>query len=431
MPIIEHTSHAGVNFEPNKKIGYYLVGNEIYYNKIQAMLDASRRKQEVKWFFNEDVFVKYPWHIEPEESLRELYRQRAQQLRDSYDYIRLELSGGSDSTTVAYSFLLNGIHLDEVIFRYPKQGEKGVVGNIFDTRAENTLSEWEFAARPLLQWIATNYPATKITVHDYSEDMIAESDSKDESWIFRTKHYLQPGHIHKFDDSFLGDQHRIVESKNKVCLLYGVDKPKVFIKDGKFFMYFIDGIASYTNATVGDTSGVVNEYFFWAPESCRLLAKQIHAVKNWFSMPQNYQMQSVLQWPNNNFAQRTLYEQLVKHIVYPDYDFHTFQTAKPTNNVYNEMDHWFHVNFKDSKLYNSWEAGIDYLVNNVDLDFVEYIDGRATNIKSFDSLYYYFGDSTIPEVAGGFKTKPLILEHKKEIAQRQHKHVINGQIVIY
>ena len=124
MNKIEHTSHAGINFEPNKKLGYYLVGNEIYYNKIQALVYASKKNLKLRWFFNEDIFVKYPWYIEPETSLRELYRQRAQQLRDQYDYIRLELSGGSDSTTVAYSFLLNGIHLDEVIFRYPKQGEK-------------------------------------------------------------------------------------------------------------------------------------------------------------------------------------------------------------------------------------------------------------------------------------------------------------------
>jgi transketolase len=37
MQKIEHTSHAGVKFEPNKKLGYYLVGDNIYYNKIQAL----------------------------------------------------------------------------------------------------------------------------------------------------------------------------------------------------------------------------------------------------------------------------------------------------------------------------------------------------------------------------------------------------------
>jgi len=109
---IEHTSVAGVNFEPNKKLGYYLVNNEIYYNKYDALISASKLNQQARWFFNEDTFVSYPWATEPEESLKDLYRQRAQHLRDRYDYIRVEASGGSDSTTVIFSFLLNNIPLD-------------------------------------------------------------------------------------------------------------------------------------------------------------------------------------------------------------------------------------------------------------------------------------------------------------------------------
>jgi hypothetical protein len=138
---IEHTSVAGVTFEPNKKLGYYLVNNQIYYNKYHALIDASRTDQQVRWFFNEDKFVSFPWSMEPEESLKELYRQRAQQLRDEYDYIRVEASGGSDSTTVIFSFLLNNIALDEVVFRYPKTGEKNVSADPFNTKPENTLSE--------------------------------------------------------------------------------------------------------------------------------------------------------------------------------------------------------------------------------------------------------------------------------------------------
>ena len=432
MQKIEHTAHADIKFEPNKKLGYYLVDNEVYYNKIQALIDASKKNVEVKWFFNENVFVKYPWHIEPTEDLRELYRQRAQQLRDTYDYIRLELSGGSDSATVAYSFLLNDIHLDEVVFRYPKQGEKGVSGDATNTRCENTLSEWEFAARPLLNWIATNYPKTKITVHDYSENMIAESDTKDESWIFRTRHYLQPGHIHKFDDSNLKEHLNTVDKTNKMCLLYGVDKPKVVIKDNKFFLYFMDGLASYTNEIAAINTGVVNEFFFWSPDCPELIAKQAHEVKRWFDMPQNSQMRGVLQWPNGNFAMRTLYEQLVKRIVYPDYDFHTFQTVKPTNNIYNEMDYWFHKNFKETKLYSSWESGINYLLDNVNALYFGVILDRPADLQMFDSVYYHFADDRAPEQDGkGFKTKPLIASQRSDITSRTHKHVINGQISIY
>ena len=426
---IEHTSVNGINFETNKKLGYYLVNDQIYYNKYHALIEASKTNQQVRWFFNEDTFVKFPWHIEPEESLNELYRQRAQQIRDQYDYIRVEASGGADSTTVIFSFLLNNIHLDEVVFRYPKSGEKDVVGNANDISCENTLSEWEFAARSLLDWIATNYPATKITVHDYS-DIIINNTEADESWIFKTRHYLQPGHAYKHQITGHIDHKRLAEHGSSICVIYGIDKPKITIKDNKFFLYFIDGQANHCNSVIGEFTNVSNEFFYWSPDACKLLAKQAHLVKNWFENPVHYNMQYLLHWPNSNFAGRNIYEQVVKALVYPDYDLSTFQTIKPTNNIYNEMDYWFHHNFKGTKSYQVWESGIQYLVNNLAEEYIGYVHGNAANIIMFETPLYYFGESNIPSL-----TFPLPqgenLKAQKIEPTKQHRHVINGRLVIY
>jgi hypothetical protein len=69
-----------------------------------------------------DLVVKYPknfdridWSIEPIESFTILRSQRAQQLRESSSYIALYFSGGSDSTAVLNTFVLNNIPIDEVI----------------------------------------------------------------------------------------------------------------------------------------------------------------------------------------------------------------------------------------------------------------------------------------------------------------------------
>ena len=427
----EHTFVNGINLEPNKKLGYYLVNNEIYYSKFQALTDAFKKNQTVKWFFNEHAFMQFPWHVEPEESLEELYRQRAQQLRDEYDYIRVECSGGSDSAVVVFSFLLNNIPLDEVVFRYPKKGDAGVSGNAIDIRPENTLSEWEFAAKPLLEWIAVHSPSTKITVHDYSENIIKEADTKDESWIFRTRHYLQPSHVNKYDAVGHYDHRLLAERDQRICILYGADKPKICIKDGKFFIYFNDAQASMSDQTIGDYTNMTNEYFYWSPDACRLLAKQAHTIKNWFEQPEHHNLQHLLQWPNSNFASRTIYEQIVKALIYTDYDLSTFQTNKPTNNIWNEMDHWFHVNFKNTPAYSVWQAGIDYLVNNIDQTYVGVVQGEIKNIMMFESPYYCIGDSSIvkpvlPAVAPG---KDLAVH--KVTAGKTHQHVINGKLVIY
>ena len=424
---IEHNSVANLFFETNKKLGYYLVDNEIYYNKFDALISASKTNGNVRWFFNEHVFVNYNWEVEPQESLKELYRRRAQQLRDQYDYIRIEASGGADSTTVIFSFLLNDIHLDEVVFRYPKSGEKDVTGDPWDLRCENTLSEWQFAARPLLDWIATNYPKTKVTVHDYTEKF---QELVDETWIYRTRHYLQPGHAVKHHLAGTADQQRILEKGKKVCVVWGVDKPKVCIKDNKFFLYFVDGQGNHNNQVVNEYNNVTNEFFYWSPDACDLLAKQAHMIKHWFEMPEHANMTSVLHWPNSNFSTRTIYEQVVKSLIYPDYDLNTFQTYKPTNNIYNEMDHWFHHNYQGTHQYNVWKAGIDYLINNLNPEYVGYSQGRAMDIVMYESPLYYFGENSIKEPTVSLSTKALLKNHKID-PLRKHRHAIKGKIEIY
>ena len=436
---IEHTTVADVAHDSNKKLGYYLFNNQIYYNKMQVLLEASKTSKDnvnkspeddIKWFFNNDVFMKFPWHVEPETPLTELYRIRAQQLRDQYDYIRVEASGGSDSSTVVYSFLLNNIHIDEIVFRYPKIGEKGVSNTARFTQCENTLSEYEFATKPMLNWIASNYPKVKITIYDYSEDMIANADRADESWIFKTRHYLQPGHAYKNSLTGFTEHRRLADSGINIGVIYGVDKPKICIKDSKFFLYFFDSLANYNNPDVGDYTNITNEYFYWTPDMPEILAKQAHICKHWFSMPEHYQFQKTLHWPNMDFAARNLYEQLVKGIVYPDYDPNTFQVAKPSNNIYNEMDHWFHVNFKNTKAYNVWEAGINYLLTNFHESYIKMdIHGRASNIQEFMSPFYYVGDSDIPEI-GVIKNREFISNSRLPVSHR-HVHFIKNKMVIY
>ena len=437
----ENTQIEGITLDSNKKLGYYIFNNQIYYNKIQVLLESSKtnsvqpspllRSQQIdgqiKWFFNEDVFIKFPWHIEPTTPLQELYRMRAQQLRDQYDYIRVEASGGGDSSTVVYSFLLNNIHIDEVVFRYPKTGENGVSGDARVTKCENTLSEYEFAAKPMLDWIAANYPKVKITVHDYSENMVA--GAANESWIFKTRHYLQPGHAYKNSLTGFIEHRRLADSGTKIGVIYGVDKPKLCIKDGKFFLYFFDSLANLNNPDIGEYKNIISEYFYWTPDMPEIVAKQAHMCKHWFSMPEHYQFQRTLLWPNIDFAARTLYEQLVKAIIYPDYDCGTFQVAKPSNNIYNEMDYWFHVNFKNTKAYTVWEAGIKHLLTNLDDNYITLVNGTPANIKEFMSPFYYIGENTIPEM-GVIRNKEF-LANARIPSGTKTIHIIKNKMTIY
>ena len=429
---IENSTIADIRLEPNKKLGYYLVNNNIYYNKFQAMMDATKTNSQVRWFFNEDVLIKHPWHVEPTESIEQIYRRRAQQLRDKYDYIRVEASGGSDSNTVIFSFLLNGIHLDEVVYRYPKIAERHFSTTIYDQRPENSLSEWELAAQPLLKWIATHSPQTKITIVDYGESVADPDFSKNESWVFETKNFVSPSYcMGKFDnktDDFL----HVADRAAKMCIIYGAEKPKIFIKDDKFFIYFIDNFTGHTTTSIGDYNNITNEMFFWTPDMPELMSKQAHMIKSWLEQPANSKFVEAIKWPTHtSLRTRTLYEQIVRNIVYPHYDVNTFQTSKPLINIANEMDDWFFSNYKDSAVFAVWKAGIEYLENNIDDSyFVTHRTRGKTDLRFFESPYYYFGDCNIKNSAPLLNTKKLV-ENIVVKPDAQHRHVFNGRLVIY
>ena len=395
-----------INIEQNPRLGYYTVGNNIHYSKVHALVDGTKTNQFPTWNFNNEVFGVHPWDHNPDVELRELYRMRAQQLRDRYDYIRIEASGGGDSTTVIFSFLLNGIHIDEIIFRYPKSGESNLEIDANNFRCENTLSENEFAVKPLFNWIKTNYPNVKITVHDYSADMLVNED-RDESWVYRAKEFLQPGHVTKFPNYQTIQQLHTADTGKSICVLYGIDKPKICIRDGKWYLYFMDFQANYANPDVGDYTNITNEYFFWTPDMPEILVKQAHIVMNWFNSPGNQHLQFLASWPNYSVAQRTTYEAMIKPLVYPDYDPLTFQVKKPGSNFYSEMDYWFYENFKDHKLYRSWEAGLNFVEHNIDPKYFNREFGRAVGFVGFLSPFYYIGN-VVNNHLGGIKFAPDI-----------------------
>jgi hypothetical protein len=375
--------------ENNPKLGYYVVGDKIYFSKPSALLDASQSGNFPHWNFNREIFSAQPWLQEPELDLRTLYRMRAQQLREKYDYIRLEVSGGSDSTTALYSFLLNNIHVDEVIFRYPKQGENGLGPDAKNTKPENTLSEWEFAAKPLLQWVSTNYPKVKITFHDYSENII--SYTGDESWTGAANDYLHPEHTFKHDPLGTKEQIELAETGKSICSLYGIDKPKICIQNGRWYFYFMDIQANHANTNTRGYNNITTEYFYWTPDLPDMIRKQVHAIRKWFMMPQNKHLQFLVRWPNFSVGQRTTYESLAKPLIYPDYDPTTWQVSKTTTNFYAEMGFWFYKNFKEVPFYKVWKAGIEHMVDKIDPKYFTYENGQPVGFVGFMDQFYDLG----------------------------------------
>ena len=103
--------------------------------------------------------------------------------------------------------------------------------------------------------------------------------------------------------------------------------------------------------------------------------------------------QYVCRWPNHSFVHKNAFESIVKPLIYPDYDPTTFQTAKPTNSFYNEMDYWFYTNFQETHQYLVWKAGLQYLVDSIDKKYFNYEMGKPVGFVGFLSPFYYLGEA--------------------------------------
>ena len=98
--------------------GHWIVAGKKYYNKLQAVVASVPKGWWPHFYFHEDKFSKFDWSIEPAESLTDLYKKRALSIRQKFDHVTIEFSGGADSWTALYSFLRQGLHVDVVSHRY-------------------------------------------------------------------------------------------------------------------------------------------------------------------------------------------------------------------------------------------------------------------------------------------------------------------------
>ena len=92
--------------------GYWSVNNTYFFSKAECLRYATQIKDyNVTFHYFDSFYSSLSWKNEPSESLEELYKRRAQQLREKYDYIVLAYSGGADSCNVLNSFLDNDCNL--------------------------------------------------------------------------------------------------------------------------------------------------------------------------------------------------------------------------------------------------------------------------------------------------------------------------------
>lgn len=340
-------------------VGYYTVGGTKFYSKTAALIEATKTNVFPQWHFGDNEFANLDFTAIAQLALPELYRLRAEQLREKYDYLILSFSGGSDSWTVLNSFISNGIHLDEVLVKWPVNATSNLyVPNSRDTSTENILSEWDICIKPVLQQLTTYYPNTKITVYDYSDDF--DSDLIEDDWFCINDHFT-PGVFRRYGLELTENQQKLQDAGKTVAMIWGIDKPQLAFRDDCVWMYFLDKLANTSGVT--GSANRINELFFWTPDMPELAVQQALHVYEYFVL--NPLQSSLIKFPGQTRQDKKVYDQIAKTIIYPHWNINTFQVDKPTQVVNNQYDWWMFKLLQDYRYFQSWQYGLDSIKNAV------------------------------------------------------------------
>lgn len=349
------------------RFGYYQVGHQKIYSKYDAIKLHEKTGIHPEWHFHDEIFSCYNWRQEPTESLTELYRRRAEQLREKYDYIVLFFSGGADSTTVLDSFINNNIHLDEIVSFHHYLGNQNrfthtdaEVTNVAIPRAQRALERspnTKFSLIDLSTYIYDFYKSNR-NIDYYLQNMITINGRPD---TVKYKAY-------ELEPTFLD----LIHSGRRVCFLTGQDKPRIHKIGDKWTFKFIDVL---TVCNGGANTPV--EYFYWSADLPELIIKQAHTVKRYLELADASTPFVTTKPKGGNCSKehngQTLY--LTNHgvhsLIYPSWDIETFTVAKAVSLIYGEKTKWMQFDQLDPvsviwrKIIDSWWKSVpDYWKND-------------------------------------------------------------------
>jgi hypothetical protein len=363
---------------PKINYGYWQVDGKRFFEKIECLQYASKIKNyNVTYHCFDQEYSSFNWADDTYSvNLDELYKRRAQQIRDKYNYVMVAFSGGSDSRNILDTFLENNIHIDEIVSYYPIRVSDKLLSNfdINNKSAKNNIFEYYLACQPTLKEISAKYPNIKITIIDYTEpvlDIVANDQAE------KLVKYGTTLGIYNAGERILSEMLKTYSEKyNNACCVYGIDKPSIRFDFRTDRMGFCISDFSHNKCRfVIDGYQPVIEPFYTTPDMPEIFFAQSQAIKRYL-MPLIMKEPTVIPsmrelFRNTNHTDIKIIEShcdVIKSILYKNFNPTIYQTDKPrTQLLGQDSDAWFHeTGLVDKKTidyfvgqYKNWSHGID------------------------------------------------------------------------
>jgi hypothetical protein len=370
------------------RLGYYQVGLKKIYNKTLALIEEKKTGYAIEWIFNDNVYGNIDWTIPIETPLFEIYKQRALQLRNRYDYLMLYYSGGADSSNILRTFVENDIFLDEIVMQLPEVVKKSFDPN--DTSEGNFYAEIEYSAIPYLNKIKNKlHPDTLIRYQDFTKSglEILKKDNWFEtvplctnitlSGVFRQIAQNNDYHI-------LG----LCDSGKSIAQILGIDKPLVYFDGTDYYSYFMDTSTYHYVSPINFNNDKLSkerystEFFYWTPDMPEIVVKQAQEIKK------NCEKNKLSRFMASEVLIRHIseYRSILHPVIYPTDVTVEFQTEKPSTNIIRKMDDWF-WQIATETVKGNYLNTIDYLGSNINSKFMINNDIKF-GISSHTSKFY-------------------------------------------
>jgi hypothetical protein len=320
------------------KFGYYTVGDRKTYSKFEAIQWQQSTGLFPNWNFNRSVYDNVNWKVEPSIDLWSLYKERARQIRESYDYVVLWYSGGSDSHNFLLAWLDAGLKIDEIAatWNYEVTGD---LQNHYNAEITNVVL-------PDIERLQKAGFDFKFRLVDSGKNIVELfSDFNLDFEYFVNRHFSLNNPARHTLREKVDDYRNMITAGKKLCFVWGLEKPTLYYDNGRYYTQFTDQFDNVIGPYVQQrfSQGWYDEAFYWSPDMPSITVKQAHILKNFVSTvnDEHFYQDKPSQYGYNADIKKYLTVETVKILLYPKWKNSIFCNGKAASMVYSERDSWF------------------------------------------------------------------------------------------